>query len=353
MFRSLLLPIIAGVSLVFATYHVISAQKPLPKTSPPREPARSPFERAIAGVGLVEARTENIAIGSQISGVVVEVSVKVGQRVRSGEPLFVLDTRQVRSDLAVRQALLTSAKAQLQRLADMPRPEQLPPQQARLQEARANLAEAEDAHRRAQQLSSRRVIADEELVRARQRHEAARAQVDRVQAEDTLLRAGAWQADKAVAQAAVAHAQAQVDQIQTELDRHRVVAPKPSSGPQAEFEVLQVNVRPGEYIGAPSSQALIVLGDAGPRHVRVDIDEHDIPRFRREQPAVAKVRGGDDGRTISLRFDRVEPYVRPKRSLTGDATERVDTRVLQAIYAIEKDDRTVFVGQQLDVFIQL
>ena len=38
--------------------------------------------------------------------------------------------------------------------------------------------------------------------------------------------------------------------------------------------------------------------------------------------------------------------------VTGDNTERVDTRVLQAIYAIEPSEHTVYVGQQLDVFIE-
>ena len=41
----------------------------------------------------------------------------------------------------------------------------------------------------------------------------------------------------------------------------------------------------------------------------------------------------------------------PKKSLTGDNTERVDTRVLQVIYAIDTGGRRLFVGQQLDVFI--
>ncbi len=52
---------------------------------------------------------------------------------------------------------------------------------------------------------------------------------------------------------------------------------------------------------------------------------------------------------------KLEPFVIPKRSLTGDATERVDTRVLQAIYEIAEsaDSATVFVGQQMDVFIDL
>jgi hypothetical protein len=48
---------------------------------------------------------------------------------------------------------------------------------------------------------------------------------------------------------------------------------------------------------------------------------------------------------------RFEPYVVPKKSLTGDSTERVDTRVLQVIYRF-KDRKAPFrVGQQMDVFI--
>jgi hypothetical protein len=35
----------------------------------------------------------------------------------------------------------------------------------------------------------------------------------------------------------------------------------------------------------------------------------------------------------------------------GDSTERVDARVLQVIYRIEDDNLQLFVGQQMDVFI--
>src|SRR5262249_57732752 len=67
-------------------------------------------------------------------------------------------------------------------------------------------------------------------------------------------------------------------------------------------------------------------------------------------PAVGHVRGNAELKA-PLRFVRFEPFVVPKRSLTGDSTERVDTRVLQVIYRIEQDDVPMFVGQQLDVFI--
>jgi hypothetical protein len=84
----------------------------------------------------------------------------------------------------------------------------------------------------------------------------------------------------------------------------------------------------------------------------VDIDEHDIPRFVRGAAAVASLRGAP-GQKYPLTFVRVEPYVIPKRSLTGDNTERVDTRVLQVIYSLKPEGKPIYVGQQLDVFLDV
>ena len=61
---------------------------------------------------------------------------------------------------------------------------------------------------------------------------------------------------------------------------------------------------------------------------------------------------GNPAIVVALSFVRFEPYVLPKLSLTGDTTERVDTRVLQAIYAFRPNDFPAFIGQQVDVFIK-
>jgi hypothetical protein len=116
-------------------------------------------------------------------------------------------------------------------------------------------------------------------------------------------------------------------------------------------EVLQVNVRVGEHVSARGAGALVVLGDIARLHIRAEIDENDIPRFRADAPAVAYMRG-DAERGIPLRFQRAEPLVVAKKALSGDNTERIDTRVLQAIYAVEEIDAPLYVGQQLDVFIE-
>jgi hypothetical protein len=111
-------------------------------------------------------------------------------------------------------------------------------------------------------------------------------------------------------------------------------------------------VRSGEYVAQPSSSELMILGDVDPLHVRVDVDEADIPRFLAGCRARGYVRG-DTQNAVDLEFVRVEPYVVPKKSLTGSNTERVDTRVLQALYAVRSAKHELFVGQQLDVYIDL
>jgi multidrug resistance efflux pump len=345
------LPFIGVMMLVFALYHVVRGQQTLPEAQPPVQPPRAPYGQSVAGAGIVEAETENIAIGSALPGVVLEVFVpvdKVGQRVKAGDPLFRVDDRQLRAQLKMQKANLLAAEAQLDKLDMQPRPEELPPSEAKVRTAKANVALVQDQYDRASKLMPNRAVSEEDYHQRRLSFETARQQLSQVQAEYQLLKAGAWDKDKAIARAAVEQARSQVDMIQTEIDRALVCAP-------VDGDVLQVNVRPGEYVGAPPSQALVVLGNLQKLHVRVDIDEHDIPRFRTGAPARAAVRGNPQVQ-FPLTFVRVEPYVIPKKSLTGDNTERVDTRVLQVIYCVDRTSASatppeLYVGMQVDVFL--
>ena len=85
--------------------------------------------------------------------------------------------------------------------------------------------------------------------------------------------------------------------------------------------------------------------------MRVDVDEHDAWRIKEGAPAKASVRG-NAALATTLQFVRFEPYVVPKRSLTGDSNERVDTRVLQVVYSFDPKTLQIYVGQQMDVFIE-
>jgi hypothetical protein len=43
--------------------------------------------------------------------------------------------------------------------------------------------------------------------------------------------------------------------------------------------------------------------------------------------------------------------VMPKRTLTGENSERIDTRVLELIYRFQQENPAVLPGQLLDVYI--
>lgn len=342
MVRKLMLPLAAVAMLVFAVYHVVRAQQTPPKLEPPVSPARSPFGKGVAGAGLVEAQTENISVGTNLPGIVTDVYVKVGAKVQKGEKLFKLDDRALKSEWKVKKAAWDSARAQLAKLQQMPRPEELPALEAKVAESRANVVDQVDQMNRARRLSQTRAISDEERNRRDQAAQMARDQLRKAEADLALMKAGAWKPDLQVAEASVAQMQAMLEQTETEVERLEVRA-------LVDGEVLQVNVRPGEYVSTQAGQALVVLGNVSRLHVRVDIDEHDIPRFEPGSKAKAMLRG-DPRQEFALRFVRVEPFVIPKKSLTGDNTERVDTRVLQVIYALEDSTARIYVGQQLDVY---
>lgn len=226
--RRVVLPLVAFAMGGLRFYHVAGESQTAPPTAPPEYPARSPYEDSIAASGVVEARSENIATGAALAGLVLEVYVpsdRAGTHVKAGQPLFRVDDRHLKSQLKVAEAQLAMAEARLDRLQRQPRPEELPPSLAKVKAATANAARLEDQYERSKRLIGTGAVPQEEIV-TRQR----------------------------------AHA-------------------------------------------------------------------------------------------ITMRFVRVEPYVVPKKSLTGENTERVDTRVLQVIYAIERTEYPVYVGQQLDVFI--
>lgn len=340
------LPLVAVAMLGFAGWYVATTRPVVRNPPPPIPPARSPYAATLAAAGIVEAQTENIAVGSATAGVVVQVLVKVGEDVQPGAPLFRIDDRQLQGELAVKRAVVSQSKSELIRLEAEPRKEKIPVLVAQVNEARAAVIREADALKRSEETFGRKFTTEQELITRQEALAGAQAALDRTQADLDLLRAGAWQYDRDVAAEAITKAEADVAKIEIDLDR--LVVRSLVAG-----RVLQVNVRPGEFVGTPPNQPLVILGNIDMLHVRVDIDEFDIARFPQGNGAVAAPRGNLQVR-YPLRFVRVEPFVVPKKSLTGGNAERVDTRVLQVIYEFDPAGLPpLFVGQQVEVFIEI
>jgi multidrug efflux pump subunit AcrA (membrane-fusion protein) len=301
------LPTLAALAAIYATVSVVRTQPVRATTDPASPPPASSFTHTVAAVGLIEASTEHVSVGTPISGIVAEVTVALNQSVRAGTPLFRLDARQLEASLAVQESQRSAARA-------------------RLATARCQAEELRDRLDRSRKLRGGTVISEEEWIRTGFALKTAEARVAEAEAEVTV-------------------AEASSAAVRTEIGRCTVAAP-------IDATVLQLKIRPGEFATAGSAGTpLIVLGNLTPLHLRVDIDEHEAWRVAPGSRARGHVRGNA---TLSstLTFVRFEPFVIPKRSLTGDSIERVDTRVLQAVYRIDRSDLNLYAGQQMDVFIE-
>ena len=279
----------------------------MPPAQPITQPAQAPFKSYIGGAGIIEASSNNINIGTSLPGLVNTVWVEVGDKLKVGDRLFQIDDRELQAELLTKLAALTKA-------------------QTAVEEAKASLEDARSQYALVSSATDGHAVSIDDVQKRRNAELLARAKLES-------------------AKAAVVASDADVNSTKSSIERLTVRAPIAS-------EVMQVNIHPGEY--APTgvlSPPLMMLGNLDLLYVRVDIDENDAWRFKPETKAVASMRGNRDLKT-DLTFVRVEPFVTPKRSLTGNSTERVDTRVLQVIYSFPRRLLPAYVGQQMDVFIE-
>ena len=280
-----------GVVCLIYMVRKTTAVEPMPEPASP--PAQKPSARVIAAAGIVEALRENTSIGVPVSALVTDVLVKVWDTVEAGTPLLQLDDRELQAQLRTQQA------------------------EFRVREA--ELARARRQHERAEALRASQGVSQDEAETRR----------------DEL----------AVAEARLESSRATIAETATSIARLTVRTPIRGT-------ILQVNTRAGEYATPNASVPPLLLGSIEEVQVRAEVDEQVAPRVKAGNKAVGYLKG-DTQHPIAMEFVRIEPFVTPKRNLTGSSSERVDTRVLQVVYTFPNDlDRRIYVGQQIDLFIE-
>lgn len=284
------LPYIAIIGIIFALVTVMGHSAPEQKV-PIIPPPMGSYIQNIAGIGVIEPKSELISLGVELPGVVREVLVKVGDHVAKDAPLFRLDQRDIDAQISVLEKSLAASKIQAQ--------------------------DASEQFSIVNSISDKRAVAKDEFNKRK--------------------------FGKAYSEARVEEIKAQL--AQAKITKERLTIKAPING-----EILEVNVRPGEYASAGAlSQPLLRMGDNSTQHVRVEMDEENARYIKPESKAEGSLRG-NSSTSIPLTFVRFEPYVKPKQNLAV-AGQRVDTRVLQIIYALPNGISGIFAGQQMDVFI--
>lgn len=228
------------------------------------EAARGNLTVTVSATGKL-APTNQVQVGSELSGLVETVTVDVNDRVIKGQPLAVLDTSQLDDDITQGKAQLSANRAQVAQA------------QATVAESRAQLARLEEVSR----LSGGRVPAKVEM-------EQARAVVQRAN--------GAL----AAAQANVVAAGAALSSNETR--RYKAVIRSPVNG-----VVLARQIDAGQTVAASfSTPTLFVIAeDLSAMELQVAIDEADVGSVKDGQLASFTV-DAFPGKTFPATITRVD-----------------------------------------------
>jgi HlyD family secretion protein len=346
----------AGFVLAAGSAFILAEQSPA--EMPLFKPVTNPYPNGIYANGMIEsvqAQGIDIALNPEVTGKITQVLVREGQSVRTGQPLLTMDDSIQRGTTQQLDAAAAAATTQLAELKAEPRGETLAVAVAQSENAAAtvkNAAEARTKQDRAFELDPRSVSRDT-LDTARNAEAIAATAYKVAKRNEDLIRAGAWRFDienQTHQAAAAAHA---AEAAHATLDKFVLRSPR-------DGVVLAISASNGSSISPAGvydtrSQAtlpVITFGTPQTRfQVRAYVDEILVPQLPTGQmQAVMNVRGSDQ--RIALRYERVEPYLSPKISLSDQRQERVDLRVLPVIFTFARPSTlAVYPGQMVDIYI--
>jgi HlyD family secretion protein len=308
-------------------------------------PNIGPYQYQLVGTGIVEPSSSSIYIGTPVNRVVSKILVRVGEEVKEGQDLLVLENKDLLANLNVQRAAYKSEQAKLEKMKSLPRPEDLAIAKNDLNSAKATFDMAQSQNEMVLQLSDPRAVSQEEKNRRLFAYQEAQAKFDQAQSTYEKTKSGIWKPDLDIAELEVQQSRASLNLAATEVER--TIIKSPING-----MVLQIKIHEGELPSMDTLRSpLMIIGDIQELYLRVSINQLDIPLFNPKSPAVAYLQGNNKSQ-FPLEFVRVEPLLVNKQNLTNEINEKVDTRVLQIIYRIKNEGHPIFVGQQMDVFIE-
>jgi len=257
-----------------------------------------PQETAEGFQGYVEGYL--VFMAPEDGGRIERLSVDSGDSVEQGQILFELESAMQVAQRSEAEARLLQARAQLADLqAALQRPEQIAVLKAQEERARAQLSLSRAELDRQRTLFERGIAAKAQYDQASTAFERDRAALEEVQRQIEAGRIAARSAAIEAAEAAVGAAEAALKQAETRLARRRVAAPSPA-------QVQDVYFRPGETVNAGQP----VLSILPPENRRI--------RFYVPEPKLATLGLGQE---VGVSCDSCQPGLRARISFVASEAE--------------------------------
>lgn len=246
---------------------------------------------AVAGM----VRLTEIRIAPEITGRLASIAVRAGQVVAKGELLAVLSNPELEASLGEARAALRSAKAERDRVYSGVRAEEVAILRRSVETAEANLLFAEQEDARAVALAARDFASRQKLDESNAQLAKARADLALKRAQLAAARAGPTVEERALADARSALAEATVADLQSKLDKTRLVAPVDGT-----VGILVAEL--GEII--PVGKPVLTLEVGAERWFAFTVREDALNRLTVGSEVTL---GTDSGKRIAARVSELRP----------------------------------------------
>lgn len=277
---------------------------------------------------------EPLYLAAPVAGTVRTLHVARGQEVRAGQPLFVVDPAQVRSQYDQASAEQAAARAQAQDARKGQRPVELAVFEANIAAAEAQAREAHATLRRIEPLVRQGWYAPARLDDARAAAQAADAQVRAARRQRDAAALGAREDQIRAADARVSQAAAAVEGAEARLAD---VAPKAP----ADARVEDVFFHAGEW--APAGQPILSLLPDARIKVRFFVPERELAAYRVGRAVRFSCDGCAKGLTARIEYVSPRPEFTPPVIYSREARDRL-------VYMVEaRPAARLNPGQPVDV----
>jgi HlyD family secretion protein len=256
---------------------------------------RGDLTQTIVSSGKVIAASR-VAVGSQVVGTVAAVDVQEGEQVKDGQLLARLRDEEQRAALEQARANLVEAQAKLNQLAKL----SAPVTEQDLRQAEANLDLARREYERVKSLHAAGFFSDAKLEEAERNLRNAESQEKSALAQAITNRPQG--ADYLLAISREAQSRAALEVAQARLDYARIQSPVTGV-------VLRRLVEPGELV--QPGKVLFDLG-AGEIQLSLQVDEKNLGLLGLGQQAVCAA-DAYPGRTFTAEIFYIAPGIDPQR----------------------------------------
>jgi len=242
--------------------------------------------------GYMEA--DLVLVGSEQGGRIATLDVQEGDQVKTGDPIFTLESSEQEASVEAAKARVTEAEARLaDAQAEMQRPQEIDVLKSALVRAQAMLKQSQLNLDRVQALYDKGWVAKAQLDDAVAQHDSNQAAVAeaqrRIEAAQIPNRSGIIEA----AAASVTEAKHSLDEAEKNLAKRQVYAP-------ANGSIEEVYFRPGEVVNA--GQGVVALLPPGNLKARFFVSEPDRAKLHVGEIVKVSCDGCPPGLTAKINF---------------------------------------------------